>query len=488
MITQPDRTQADHTPPDLSALVDVENGIISRQIFVDESIFAMEMKNLFGRAWLFVGHESQIPHPGDYFTSRMGTDAVLMTRGTDDQVYVLLNSCRHRGMKICRYDEGNTMTFTCPYHGWSYSIDGEIVDTPGDLFGVPQFGGAYGRKLRREDWGLVRPGRVENYRGLIFATWDAGAPDFADYVGTFVHWLNNLADSMAGVRAGAETIAGVQRWRVPANWKFVAENFLGDSYHADTTHSSVETVGIGPAGPGGTRHGTGPDALAARRAKFQRSVSYPLLGHGACDSPDEVRPSPTFTDRPELTEYFAEMNARKQEIRREQGAPPGANGPATLFPSMSFHALGFPKSILVAHPVSPWETEMWRWYVVDKDMRADAREWLRHYYLRYSGPGGMTEQDDMENWDYATNASRGTQAQTFDYNYAQGIGMTTPCSLDGAVESTHWSTEENARNFYARWARITSGESWADLMTEPTTPNTIGNGTIAQSPSARAGV
>ncbi len=374
-------------------------------------------------------------------------------------------------MKVCRYDSGNTLEFTCPYHGWSYSIDGELVDTPGELFGVPHYGNAYGGKLKREDWGLVRTGRTVNYRGLIFATWDADAPSFEEYVGNFKYWLNNLADSLSGVVAGAEVIAGVQKWRVPTNWKLVAENFLGDSYHADTTHSSVETVGIGPAGATGTRHGTGPDALAARRAKFQRSVSFPDLGHGANDSPDEDRQSPQFADNEELTEYFAALSAQKKKVRLAEGHPLGANGPATMFPSMSLHALGFPKTILVAHPVTPWETEIWRWYIVDKDARDDARQWLRHYYLRYSGPGGLTEQDDMENWDYATSASRGAVAGTLPYNYAQGLGMTRPSSLEGAVESTHWSTEENARNFYRRWARMAQGEAWPSLMTPGALPD-----------------
>jgi hypothetical protein len=226
----------------------------------------------------------------------------------------------------------------------------------------------------------------------------------------------------------------------------------------------VEAAGIGPAGVTGSRHGTDPQSLAARRAKLQRSTSFVELGHGANDSPDEERISPDFVDHPELTEYFAALSEAKRKVRQENGQPVGAHGPATLFPSMSFHSLGFPRTILVAHPVSPWETELWRWYVVDKDVRPDAREWLRHYYLRYSGPGGLTEQDDMENWDYATNASRGSVARQFDYNYGQGLGMTQPSSLEGAVESTNWSTEENARNFYRRWSRMVQGAEWSDLM------------------------
>ncbi|SCG78016.1 aromatic ring-hydroxylating oxygenase subunit alpha [Micromonospora inositola] len=460
---KPSAGARDREPLELSALVDVDAGTISREIFINEQIFRAEMDNLFARAWLFIGHESQIPEPGDYFASRMGSDPVLLTRDSEGEIHVLLNSCRHRGMKVCRYDSGNTLQFTCPYHGWSYSVDGELVSTPGELFGVPQFHNAYGGKLRRENWGLVRVSRTVNYKGLIFATWDDDAPAFEDYVGGFMLWIDNLADTLAGVPAGTEAFGGVLKWRVKANWKFVAENFLGDMYHAATTHASVEAAGIGPAGANSSRHGTSPEALAKRRA-IQHSTSFYLLGHGATDSAIEQRVPPTFADHPELTEYFADLFAKKVEIRKANGQHVGGHGPATLFPSMSFHSLGFPRTILVAHPISPNETELWRWFIVDKDARPDARDWLRGYYMRYSGPAGLTEQDDMENWDYATDASRGAVARRYDYNYAQGLGHSQDGPIEGTVESVHWSTEENARNFYRRWLRFAEGQSWASLM------------------------
>jgi len=166
-------------------LVDAKNGRISREIFVSEQIFQEELENLFTRCWLFIGHESQIPNPGDFFVSRMGIDSVLMTRDNEGKVHVLLNSCRHRGMKVCRYDEGNTMQFYCPFHGWTYSVDGSLVTYPGDLFGVPHFETAYGGKLDKKQWGLISCPQVVSYKGLIFATWDPEAPTFDEYLGTF---------------------------------------------------------------------------------------------------------------------------------------------------------------------------------------------------------------------------------------------------------------------------------------------------------------
>jgi len=397
---------------------------------------------------LFIGHASRVPNVGDFFVSRMGVDSVLMTRDDRGEIHVLLNSCRHRGMKVCRYDEGNTLQFTCPFHGWSYSIDGTLVSTPGGLYGVPHFD-TYGRKLEKEAWGLAHAGAVEVYKGLVFAKWEPGGQSFAEYVGEFHYWLDNLADAMDGGDNGSTVFRGVQKWRIRTNWKFVAENFLGDNYHGQPTHESVEKVGIGPGGRDGTsRQGARQD----RNGPDWQETSFVELGHGACDNVNEIRPYPDNFQDPDLNEYFAHAYARRKAKLEREGKPPGGKGPATMFPNMSFHAVGFPRSILVAHPISPTETEVWRWYLVDNDAPPHVRDWLRRYYLRYSGPAGLTEQDDMENWDYAAEASSGYLARRYPYNYQQGSGMTVPGALAGTVETHKSMSEENARHFYKRWA------------------------------------
>jgi phenylpropionate dioxygenase-like ring-hydroxylating dioxygenase large terminal subunit len=130
-------------------LVDLKTGQISREIFVNEAIYQEELERIFARAWLFVGHESQIPNPGDFAVSGMGEESMILCRDRAGEVHVFLNSCRHRGMKVCRYDEGNTAVFTCPYHGWSYGTDGRLV-------GVPFFREAYRSALDRSQWGPRR--------------------------------------------------------------------------------------------------------------------------------------------------------------------------------------------------------------------------------------------------------------------------------------------------------------------------------------------
>ena len=156
----------------MTQLVDLKHGVISREIFVDKDIYQQEQERVFARVWLFVGHESQIPKPGDYFTSRMGEESVILTRDKAHHIHVFLNTCRHRGMKVCRYDEGNTALFTCPYHGWSFATDGRLV-------GVPHRE-CYRGQLDTSQGGLVEVAQMVNYHGAIWATWDPQAPSFRD--------------------------------------------------------------------------------------------------------------------------------------------------------------------------------------------------------------------------------------------------------------------------------------------------------------------
>src|SRR5262245_52105726 len=112
---------------DVTRLVDAENGRISRRIFVEREIYEQELERIFARCWLFLCHECQIPQPGDFFSTYMGEDPVLVVRGPEGEIRAFLNVCRHRGNRLCRADAGNAASFTCAYHGWTYRNDGRLV-------------------------------------------------------------------------------------------------------------------------------------------------------------------------------------------------------------------------------------------------------------------------------------------------------------------------------------------------------------------------
>jgi phenylpropionate dioxygenase-like ring-hydroxylating dioxygenase large terminal subunit len=428
----------------MQTYVDPERGLISREIFVDEAVYRLEQERIFCKQWLFIGHASQIPEPGDYFQSRMGEENVIMVRAKDGQINVFLNSCRHRGMKVCRYDAGNAAVFTCPYHGWSYGLNG-------DLIGVPRFKDVYYGELDRSQYGLLAA-RTCNHRGMVWATWNVDGPDFYEFMGDMLQFHDSLLEPADGGDGEMEALPGVQKWTVPCNWKFPSENNIGDHYHG-VSHVSVELVGIGPSGRGSKRHGDGGNRTVAMTA-------FPKSGHGSRGgkhNPDAVvrYPFPNFSDPP--TEAWHRAAWERHQVNRPGERPEwdrlGSGG--NIFPNMNYMSR-WPRTIEVVHPQSPTSCEMWRWYLVDKDMPLEVKQFLRAYSLRYSGPAGMTEQDDMENWAYATMASQGAMARKLPYNMQQGLGrvVDSDTPIKGARYSMGYVSESSAMVFYSRWQEL----------------------------------
>jgi phenylpropionate dioxygenase-like ring-hydroxylating dioxygenase large terminal subunit len=425
-------------------LVDSGQGEISRRIFTDEAIHAQEIDRIFKRTWMYVGHESQVRKPGDFVLSRMGDESVILSRDSGGSIHVFLNSCRHRGMKICRYDEGNARNFVCPYHGWAYRNSGELIAIPDDEASYK------GQPFDKSEWSLVEVAQIATLRGTVWATWDATAPPFKEYLGEVWFGLNNALSPWNGSDDEIELLGSTQKWIIPSNWKIVSENFAGDMAHS-ISHASVDKVGIGPNSKEGRRDEPGQFVMGA----------YPE-GHGVIYgiAPQGQEPS-DYGASPATAAYYLENWRMRQELQGEQGRVTAIVG--TIFPNMSFHGQQ-PRTILVAHPKGPHQTEMWRVYFVDKKAPPEVKAFLRRYYIRYSGPAGMTEQDDMENWNYATASCQGSVAQGYPFNYKAGLRAGGPHPLiPGFITEHPVNTEENVRRLYQRWADLMDAESWDEL-------------------------
>jgi len=437
-----------------TSLVDFQKGIVSRDIFVDTELYEVEKERVFARCWLFVGFADQVRKPGDYFVSRMGEESVILSRDRDNTVHVFLNSCRHRGMKVCRYDEGNTPVFTCPYHGWSYAGDGSLV-------GVPRYKDAYREELDKSQWSLVEVAQMENYKGTIWATWDPKAPSFLDYIGDNRFGIDIWLDNHDGTESDMEVLGGVVKWILPSNWKFGAENFLSDGYHGVTTHRSVDLLRLSPSGKQG-RHTQ--DNVRVPETRF--GISHHGSGRlGVRIAKEDYPYRPTYPNNPVAEQYYKEAYGNRQKLLGKHARVMAGNG--NIFPNAT---QGTGQTTAVWHPNGPDSTEVWRWYFIERDAPQEVKDLQRHYIMRYGGPAGLTEMDDMENWNYAHPASKGTIAKRYRYNYDQALGhqqrghpLLAEHGLPQNALTTEGISEQNARGAYKFWADLMSSGSWDDL-------------------------
>ena len=202
---------------------------VHRDLYIDPEVFQLEMERLWSRAWIYVGHASQVPQAGDFITLDIAAKPVILVRHTDGNVRVLMNRCAHKGTKVVYDLAGNTgKTFRCPYHAWTYRTDGTLLN-------IPLKEGYQGTRLgeTQASRGLT-PVTHEVYRGFVFARL-ADGPGFREYFGDSLSSIDNLADRSP--EGELEIAGGCLRYLHNCNWKLFVEN-LNDTMHPMIAHAS----------------------------------------------------------------------------------------------------------------------------------------------------------------------------------------------------------------------------------------------------------
>ena len=213
---------------------------VHRSVYTDPALFDLEMDRIFGRAWLVLGHESQVPNPGDFFTTRMGREPVIVTRHTDGSVRVLINRCAHRGARVCEATAGTTREFVCAYHGWTYGTDGRLTGLP-----LPE--GYAQAAAESVGGGLARVPRVEAYRGFVFASLAERGPRLLEFLGPLRASFDDFVERAP--EGDVEAAGGVFKHAYHGNWKLVLENH-NDTVHPAFVHaSSIWAAREQPAAP-----------------------------------------------------------------------------------------------------------------------------------------------------------------------------------------------------------------------------------------------
>jgi 3-phenylpropionate/trans-cinnamate dioxygenase alpha subunit len=415
---------------ELEKLIDVENGLISRLIFVDEDIYKLELEQIFSRCWLFITHESLLKNMGDYVTSYIGEDPIIAVKDNSGKIRVFLNACRHRGMKLCREDLGNTKFFTCPYHGWTYDLNGKLI-------GIPRGKLLYLDKIDTEKWNLIEVKNVVNYKGFIWASWNP-IKSFEDYLGGMKYYLDLFIERHEGK---LEIYGGIQKWIIPTNWKIPAENFIGDSYHAPITHESAVKLGLRlPYTDAdfelytGNGHGFGGQKGGIGRNTVSESEHVKLLVEGI----------------EKLTKKYGEFVRDIMPM-----------GHVTIFPNFSMLDLYPYTFIRVWHPRGPFNTEVHGALIVDSRLSETEKMNIFKRYISEFGPNGIFDQDDAEIWSNCEDTAKGYIGRSMYLNYQAGLGIEIPAStkynadIPGVFGSPF--SDINMRGFYKTWLELMKG-------------------------------
>jgi len=383
--------------------VDEKRGVVERAAFISDDVCKLEFERIFDRTWMYLAHESEIPARGDYVTRMLGSAPVVVVRGADGKIHAHLNSCRHRGTKLCRADSGTMQRFVCPYHGWAYEHDGRLITTTFDRH-FPD--GTDFSELH-----LIAVPRVESYKGLVFGCWNADIIGLDQFLGDFRWYLDMFVARTPG---GMEVLAPPHRWRFKANWKVGALNFIGDSQHVLTTH-------VGPLTLDPLRASSTGFAKVAEES-FQ---AFTDEGHGLTMSYLIAQGLPDWayhTHDKDLVPYYQKMlNPGQLEAMRNLRVVVG-----NVFPNLSFietQAGQGEKSMILRQwrPISGSETEILSWSLAEREASAEYKARVLPNGYRNFGAAGVFEQDDMALWPSAVEASQNPIADQYPWGFQTAL-------------------------------------------------------------------
>jgi phenylpropionate dioxygenase-like ring-hydroxylating dioxygenase large terminal subunit len=441
---------------DLRSIVTWERGLIYPTIYFDEEIYKREHEQIFESAWMPVGHEDMVRNPGDYITNYIGEVPIILVKDRSGTVRVFINKCRHRGNEVCLFDRGNVRAFTCSYHGWTYGVDGRLIS-------VPEEREFYHGALERENWGLEEAG-VANFCGLVFATLNRDAPSFENWLGPDVQWwLQNFV--LAEPIGGLEMLPGFHRYSQPANWKLIAENFIGDNYHFPHTHTSLIRVmksfseqGIKTpitTSPltfpeptyevtGGYRSGT-PLGLGVMRMHTDELFEHDL---------DNAR---AFGIGDAALDWIRERNDRMGKALAEYEPRPGSVANGLLFPNLGLMGNMSPligKHFLLFHPRGPKAHEIWQWTMVEKDAPEVVKELAVQRVYQGQHMAGLIAPDDVENFERIVEAMRSPVTWRYPMNYEVHLGHDEDLLPHIPGNCSAEPSEVNQRQFYRYWLEL----------------------------------
>ncbi len=403
-------------------MVDNERKIfkVSRRTFVDPAVLRAEQEQIFDRSWLYLGHVSELPKPGDFVTRNVARRSVLFTRDGKGQLHAMLNTCPHRGAQVCRERKGSAKTFQCFYHGWVFGLDGTLRSQPGEA--------SYAKDFNCDGQAnLVPVPRFDQYRGFCFVCFDANAVSLAEYLGRAKEFIDIVCDQS---EIGMTVLGGTQEYAIRANWKLLTENSI-DGYHAVTTHASyldylknsngslVNVALSGTAYDLGNGH-----AVLEYSAPWGRPVAQwiPMWGEDG---------------KRELDAISAKLVERFGQERAERIASKNRN--LFIFPNLIINDI-MAITVRTYYPSAPDYMQVNAWALAPQEESEWARKYRLYNFLEFLGPGGFATPDDVEALEQCQRGFQNMiEAKWSDIS--KGMGITAP-SYDDEIQM---------RAFWTRW-------------------------------------
>jgi phenylpropionate dioxygenase-like ring-hydroxylating dioxygenase large terminal subunit len=416
----------------LNATVDydalVRNDRIHSRVYTDSRIFEEEMERVFHRGWVFVGHASEIPEPGDYRLGWIGRYPIIMVRGHDGEVRLLSNRCRHRANTVCQIERGNTKFFRCDYHGWVYRNDGGLASVS-----YPE---GYARGFRKEEYGLIPVPRMAEYRGFVFGSIASEGISLKEHLGNAASQIDLFLDLSPIGEIDAR--GGIHKYGYRGNWKLQIENSM-DGYHPNFVHKTffgmISRRGIRTP----TRH-FGGNSIAVSRDFGHGHV---MLDYRECNRGGQVLNVVQGND-----EYRAAMAARYGHGRAKE-----------IIESGGTHLLVFPNLVMigvqlrVVRPIAPDRTEVYLYPTLLKGVAPEMNQWRLRGHESFFGPAGFGAPDDLEMFERMQVGF----ANDLDPWLLLSRGMHRERIEADGTRVGHVTDEVTQRGIWREWKRIMSG-------------------------------
>ncbi|MDI3420105.1 benzoate 1,2-dioxygenase large subunit [Streptomyces luteolus] len=362
-----------------NALVeDPSNGVyrVRRSVFTDEELFDLEMTHIFEGNWVYLAHESQIPNVGDYFTTHIGRQPVVISRDKQGELHALINACSHRGAMLCRRKTDNRTTFTCPFHGWTFNNTGKLLKVKDPR------GAGYPEQFNTDgSHDLTKVARFENYRGFLFGSLNGDVKPLNEHLGEAAKVIDMIVDQSP---EGLEVLRGSSTYSYDGNWKLQTENGA-DGYHVSATHWNYAATQARRTAGESTNDTRTMDAGGWSKQQggfYSFEHGHLLLWTKWLDPANR----PLAERRDELVAEFGEDKADWMI---------GVSRNLCLYPNV-YLMDQFSSQIRHFRPVSVDKTEVTIYCIAPKGESAEARAARIRQYEDFFNATGMATPDDLE--------------------------------------------------------------------------------------------